>query len=394
MVIKRAYGIVAGILLIWATMAGNLLHAQRQWNIAVQGGVGTLVNSFDGFDEMLSSFNYPIADVRIGYQTTEHDHPYAALYGFPNVGFSFGWMGLSTLKYSGESYLGSVVNMSGFMEGDFFRTKMFSIGLDGQIGLGLSNAINDPVFNPLNTAVSSPLLIFARLGLKVKYRFTEQLEAGIDAHIEHCSTGYLSCPNRGVNGNGASLSLRYYTTPPPSTKKYDPESWTEVRRFFEEIYIGGGLHRSYTEWEVFGTSTPWTVLTAGGNINYRYLPNISTGLNLDLYHTDPKYLRRVEEFERILYGNEAVDEYGHYNPFCCGISLLQQFHYGNFTAFGNFGVYLYKHAGLHDQEGLFYQRVGMKFNFPKLEGLFIAIDCKAHQFAHASMMEFTVGKRL
>lgn len=391
---KRLSRIATGLVLLWAAMAGNLLHAQKQWNIAVQGGVGTIVNSFDGYDEMLASYNYPVADVRIAYQTTENDHPYAALYGFPNVGFSFGWMGLSTLKYSGESHLGSVVNLSSFMEGDFLRTKMFSLGLDGQLGLGLSDVIHNPEINPLNTAVSSPLLIFARIGLKAKFRFTERLEVGIGAHIEHCSTGYLSCPNRGLNGNGASLSLRYYNTPPPRFKKYQPESWTEVHRLFGEVYIGGGLHRSYTEWEVFGTSTPWPILTAGGSINYRYFPNVSSGLNVDLYHTDQMYLQRVEEFERVLYGDEVVDEYGHYDAFSCGLSLLQQFHYGNFTAFGNFGIYLHKHSGLHDQGGLFYQRVGMKFNFPKLAGLFVAVDCKAHNFANASMMEFTVGMRL
>lgn len=392
MVNKRVYELVTGLWLLYAAMAGNMLHAQQQWNIAVQGGVGTLVNTFVGYDEMLASSHYPIADVRIGYQTTENDNPYAELYGYPNFGFSFGWMGLSALHYIGESHLGSVVNMSGFMEGDLLRTKKFSFGYDGQIGFGLSNVIHDPNNNTLNTAVSSPLLIFARFGLKVRYRFTKHLEASVGAHIEHCSTGYLSCPNRGLNGNGASLSLRYFTTPPPRLK-YQPETWPKVKRVFGEVYFGGGLHRSITEWEVFGTSTPWPIFTAGGNINYRYFPQMSTGLNLDMYYTDAKYLQRVKEFERILYGDEAVDDYGHYDAFSCGLSLLQQFHYGNFTVFGNFGIYLYKHAGLHDQEGLFYQRVGMKFNFPKLEGLFLAVDCKAHQFKHASMMEFTVGKR-
>ena len=390
---KRRFGTVTGLLLFCATMAGGFLHAQQQWNIAVQGGVGSIVNTFVGYEEMISTSNYPIVDLRIGYQTTENDHPYAQLYRYPNFGFSFGWMGLSKLEYNGESHLGSVVNISGFMEGDLVRVPRFSVGYDGQIGFGLCDGIHDPIFNPLNTAVSSPLLIFARLGLKAKYRFTEHWEVGVGVHIEHCSTGYLSCPNRGLNGNGASLSMRYYTTPPQRFKRYQLESWTETRRFFWEVYLGGGLHRSYTEWEVFGTSRPWTILTAGGNIHYRYLPHLSTGLNLDLYHADPRYLQRVEQFERVLYGDEAVDEYGHYDAFSCGLSLLQQFHYGNFTVFGNFGIYLHKHAGLHDEEGLFYQRVGMKFNFPKLGGLFLTVDCKAHKFAHASMMEFTVGKK-
>ena len=390
---KRLYGTVAGIVLLGLTMTGNLLYAQHQWNIAVQGGVGTIANTFEGYNQMLASSHYPVADIRIGYQTTENDHPYAELYGYPNVGFSFGWMGLSALQFNAESHLGSVVNMSGFFEGDFLRTKRFSIGIDGQIGFGLTKVIHDPNYNSLNTTVSSPLLIFARAALKAKFRFTKRLEVGADLHVEHCSTGYLSCPNRGLNGSGASLSLRYYNMPPPRAK-FQPESWPKVRRVFGEVYVGGGLHRSITEWEVFGTSTPWPIFTAGGSINFRYIPQFSAGLNLDMYNTDRGYLKRVEEFERVLYGDEAVDEYGHYDAFSCGLSLLLQFHYGNFTAFGNLGFYVHKHAGLHDQEGLLYQRVGMKFNFPKLEGLFLAVDCKAHKFTHASMMEFTVGIRI
>lgn len=390
---KRLYGTVAGMVLLGLIMTGNLLHAQHQWNITVQGGVGTIANTFEGYNQMLSSSHYPVTDIRIGYQTNENDHPYAELYGYPNVGFSFGWMGLSALQYNVESHLGSVVNMSGFFEGDFLRTKRFSIGIDGQIGFGLTKVIHDPNYNSLNTTVSSPLLIFARAALKAKFRFTRRLEVGADLHVEHCSTGYLSCPNRGLNGSGASLSLRYYNMPPPRAK-FQPESWPKVRRIFGEVYVGGGLHRSITEWEVFGTSTPWPIFTAGGSINFRYIPQFSAGLNLDMYNTDRGYLKRVEEFERVLYGDEAVDEYGHYDAFSCGLSLLLQFYYGNFTAFGNLGFYVHKHAGLHDQEGLLYQRVGMKFNFPKLEGLFLAIDCKAHKFTHASMMEFTVGIRI
>jgi len=391
---KRLFETVLGMMLMGLVVTGNPLHAQRQWNVSVQGGIGKLANTFEGYDEMLSSSRYPIADVRIGYQTTENDHPYAQLYGFPNVGFAFGWLGLSTLQYNGESHLGSVVNASCFFEGDVVRTRMFSFGVDGQLGFGFTKVIHDSNINPLNISVSSPMLIFARLGLKAKLRFTKHMELGAGVHIEHGSTGYLSCPNRGLNGSGASLSIRYYNTPPPRFKKYQPEAWADVRRIHGEVYVGGGLHRSFTEWKVFGTSTPWPILTAGGNINYRFIPNFSTGLNLDLYHTDRKYLERVEEFERVLYGDEAVDEYGHYDAFSCGLSLLLQFYYGNFTAFGNVGIYLHKHSGLHDEEGICYQRVGMKFNFPKLEGLFIGVDCKAHKFAKASMMEFTVGYKI
>ena len=95
-----------------------------------------------------------------------------------------------------------------------------------------------------------------------------------------------------------------------------------------------------------------------------------------------------------LSATETVDAYGPNSTFTCGLSLVQQFHYGNFTVFGHLGVYLYKRFGLHEQEGLLYQRVGMKYTFPQLANVFVSIDCKAHRFKNAAMLEFTVGKRL
>lgn len=390
---KRLTRILTIAMLLSAVMTGHSLHAQqRQCSIAVQAGSGYIFNTFDAYNQMLDSYYYPTAALRIGYQTTEHDHPYAAFYGYPNVGFQLGWTGLSKLHFASDSHFESILHLCGFMERDFLRLKRFSLGYDAQIGIGFNRSVYNPDTNPLNMNVSSSLLIYAGGDLKMRYRFTKSLEMGLSIHIEHYSTGYLSCPNLGLNGCGAILSLRYNSiTPPPID--YDPQPKPEVRPIFGEVYVGGGLHNCFTEWEAFGSTIPWPVLIAGGNINYRYLPQMSTGLNIDLYNTDDLFIKRLEQAERLLYGDEAVDAYGRYSTFSCGLSLIQQFHYGNFTVFGNLGVYLYKRLGLHEQEGILYQRVGMKYTFKQLGNIFIAIDCKAHRFQSAAMMEFTIGKR-
>ena len=68
--------------------------------------------------------------------------------------------------------------------------------------------------------------------------------------------------------------------------------------------------------------------------------------------------------------------------------------YGPFSAFASISAYLDRHNGLHDQRGKLYQRIGLKYLLPGSTGLFVAMDCKAHGFSRAAMMELTLGIRL
>ena len=47
---KRHFETITVMMLVGLVMTGNLLHAQRQWNIAVQGGVGTIAKTFESYD--------------------------------------------------------------------------------------------------------------------------------------------------------------------------------------------------------------------------------------------------------------------------------------------------------------------------------------------------------
>lgn len=392
---KKRTRILTLAILLLATTASLPLHAQNkqpQWTFSAHTGMGYLINTFEAYDQMLESPYYPIAALRIGYQTTETDHPYAPLYGYPNVGFQLGWSGLSVLHYTGESHFSSIFAFCGFIERDFLRLKRFSFGYEVQTGIGFNKSVYNTDTNPLNMNMSSSLLFYVGGDLKMRYRFNKCLEMGLSFHLEHYSTGDLSCPNLGISSEGAVLSLRYSSiTPPPID--HNPQPKPEVKPFLSEVYFGGGLHKCHAEWAAFGSTRPWPILVVGGGISYRYLPQISTGVHLDLNNADPMFVKRVEQVERVLYGDEAVDAYGRYSTFSCGISLIQQFHYGNFSVYGHLGIYLYKHTGLHEQEGLLYQRAGIKYTFPQLANVFVAVDCKAHHFNDAAMMELTVGKR-
>ena len=57
------------------------------------------------------------------------------------------------------------------------------------------------------------------------------------------------------------------------------------------------------------------------------------------------------------------------------------------------GVYVYKQKGLHEEEGVTYQRLGLKYVFPKLGRVFLAADCRIRGITHAECMEFIIGKQ-
>ena len=364
-----------------------------KWNVTVQGGASYVTPTFDWRDEMMSTFVYPLSSLTFGYQTTEDDSPYAALYGYPNFGVGLGWEGLSTLRYNGISRLKDIFNLYGFVERTLLQRDWFSLDFVFDLGAGYNRALYDPERNPLNRNFGSRLLIYVCGGFDFHVPLTDRLEAGVSARFNHYSTGRLGYPNAGLNNPAAYLSLRYRNARPPRHRPAvafpDPPS-----RFFYELYAGAGIHRCAVEWSATGTTQPWTIYSFGGSANFRYRPHLSTGLAVDMYAETPAFLNQLRQNERKLYGDEMADAYGPYRGFSAGAGVIQHLHYGNFSAFATVGAYLYRHNGIHDQRGKLYQRVGLKYLLPGSTGVFVALDCKAHGFSRAAMMELTLGIRL
>ena len=366
-----------------------------KWNVSLKGGAAYVpkTRAFSWRDEMMSTYMYPAGGIEIGYQMTGEDSPYAALYGFPNVGFGLGWDGLSCLHYNGLSRLDDIFNLYGFAERTLLRGKRASLDFVFDLGAGLNRSLYDPETNPLNRNFNSYLVIFVSSGLSMQLALTDKLEAGVAAQLNHYSTGRLAYPNGGLNNPVAYLSLRYRNTPKPAGHVAVNPFREAPERFFFEVYAGGGVHRCAIEWMASGTTAPWAQFSFGASANWRYRPHLSTGVAVDLFDAPIRFLDRLEECERKLYGDDTIDAYGPYKPLSGGIGLVQHLHYGPFSAFATVGAYVYRHSGYRDQRGKLYQKVGLQYVLPGRTGLFVAADCKAHGFSRAAMMELTVGVR-
>ena len=391
--------ITVAILFIVFAYAGARAQGQSRtpkWNVTLQGGPAYVpkTKAFAWRDEMMSTYVYPAGGILFGYQTTEEDGPYAALYGFPNFGIGLGWEGLSNLRYNGISRLDDIFNLYGFAERTLLKGKRASLDFVFDLGLGYNRSLYDPETNPLNRNFNSYLVVFVSSGLSMRVALTDRLEAGVSAQLNHYSTGRLAYPNGGLNDPVAYLSLRYRNAETPVRRgAFNPVD-KAPERFFFEVYAGGGVHRCAIEWSASGTTYPWVQYAFGVSANWRYRPHLSTGVAVDLFDATSRFLDRLEECERKLYGDEAIDAYGPYEPLSGGIGLIQHLHYGNFSAFATVGAYVYRHNGYRDQRGKLYQKVGLKYVLPGRSGLFVAADCKAHGFSRAAMMELTLGVRM
>ena len=389
-------GKMVSLLLVLLVSAG--LRAQEpppsSWNYTLQGGAGYVPPTFTWRNEMMSTYVYPAAGVTFGYQTTEKDSPYAALYGYPNFGIGLGWEGISTLHYNGISRLGDLVNLYGFAERTLLQGKRLSLDFVFGLGMGFNRFVYDPQTNPLNRNFGSHALVFVSGGLTGRLSLTDRLEAGLTAQFNHYSTGRLAYPNGGLNDPAVLLSLRYRNADAPSRAARTGKPVGNPYRFFYEVYAGGGIHRCAIEWSAFGTTKPWPIYSFGASANYRYRPHLSTGVAVDLYCASAGFIDRLQESERAFYGDEDVDAYGPYHQLSGGVGVIQHLHYGNFSAFATIGAYVYRHNGNRDQKGKLYQRIGLKYVLPGRSGLFVALDCKAHRFSRAAMMELTLGVRI
>lgn len=384
--------LAAQLLLLCMPLKGQ--EERRRWNVTVSGGAGYMVHEPGRYDKLARSFSYPTADLRIGYATSSDDpSSYASLYGFPNIGLGVNWKGTSHLDWVGKSHLSDLVSLYGFFERDFIRTRKFSFGYDLSLGMAFNSAVYDKDDNPENIIFSSAVLVYVAPGLHLSFRPTQHLQLSLSGVFTHMSTGRLAYPNAGFNGVEVLASARYAMEEPRVPERGNAEKQVFHKRMLYEVYAGYGAHRCAQEFEATGKTTPWPTYTFGAIACYRYRPTLSSGLGLDFFYFPESLQQCVAESERVLHPQRHPEEYD-YRPLSMGISAVQQFHYGNFTAWVQVGAYLYKHLGVCEQDGFLYQRIGGKIVFPKLANTYVGFSCKSHHFSRAASLDFILGVRI
>lgn len=356
-----------------------------RWSVALEGGIGYVMNTFEHRNSMINNYLYPTATVSVGYQTDTTD-AMALWYRCPRIGMNFSFSALSTLDYATQSHLDNMASINGFIVRDFYRSEHLSAGYIAFLGVSLNSAIYDSIDNPMNRLFSSSMAIHMGAGLQAVYRPTTHWELGLSGYFGHYSTGRQAYPNSGLNEFIVNASVGYSLVAQPQTiPRHDWE-----KQMLYEVYIGEGLHKCSMEWRAYGKTKPWVNYIVGGSAMWRYRGNMSSGLGVEIYKSTEEFLEMIHAAEQVVYENPGD---GHYSSWSGGLSYVQQMHWNNFSVWGSLGCYLYRDIAPHEQSGRTYQRIGAKYCFPKLGGFFVAFDCKTHRFSKAAMLEFTTGVR-
>ena len=374
------------MILLLAATAGRV-SAQ---NVSVYAGASKTL--YDGrfypdlFGEKVAPV-FPTFDVKLGWADNSSS-PFASICKHPEVGIGFQFDGLAGIKAVNGPGMGNIYSLYGYFDRPFLTVGGFSLGYSGEFGVGFvfSRRYN-PDTNPWNVMISSPVNAHISLGLQAQYALSRRFDVGIGLFFNHHSNGAVTFPNYGLNA--FELAMRVGMKSPRSVEKQplEPEDDGFKRRFqFAVQFSGGIMSNEASQLKTLEEKGTWEndryfKYSFQVNAFYRYARTQASGLGFDLYVTP--FCDKIAESD-----GQGLK----YDPVSCGISVLHEMSYRDFSLMVGLGRYLHHNDGL-EQAQVLYQMVTLKYYFPKAADIYLGIVLKAHRFRAAESIQFCLGKR-
>ena len=370
----------------------------------------------------LTNSGYMTYEASVGFQTRPEDNcQYARAFGFPmfSVGISVANMG--DFKFVDNSKFPVLTALYGSFERSLLRRKYFSCGYQLDFGLAYNPAKYDPVANPANNWLSSPVMAYFGAGAFAKLHVGKHWEVGANAMFRHFSNGRTGLPNEALNAVGVGIFARY------RLDEYDykeyamaPKGKYQYKKGMQyAVVLGTGIHTCQAEWNkyAFDYSKPekpsrvptkkeaaslkaHPKFSLSFDATYRYSLRYATGIGVDLFYSSN--MKELEAADRILYGDEAVENSPGYSPISIGLAVVQEVYYRNFAIHIAIGAYPYRKKGVNDKElnekmddrerGWHYEKAGFRYYFPKFGDTFLGFAIKSHSIK-AEYLEFSAGVR-
>lgn len=374
------------MILLLAATAGRV-SAQ---NVSVYAGASKTL--YDGrfypdlFGEKVAPV-FPTFDVKLGWADNSSS-PFASICKHPEVGIGFQFDGLAGIKAVNGPGMGNIYSLYGYFDRPFLTVGGFSLGYSGEFGLGFvfSRRYNLDT-NPWNVMISSPVNAHISLGLQAQYALSRRFDVGIGLFFNHHSNGAVTFPNYGLNA--FELAMRVGMKSPRRVEKQplEPEDDGFKRRFqFAVQFSGGIMSNEASQLKALEEKGTWEndryfKYSFQVNAFYRYARTQASGLGFDLYVTP--FCDKIAESD-----GQGLK----YDPVSCGISVLHEMSYRDFSLMVGLGRYLHHNDGL-EQAQVLYQMVTLKYYFPKAADIYLGIVLKAHRFRAAESIQFCLGKR-
>ena len=400
-----------GLLAIGLTLtAGScLLPAQtvdsRHLSVEGYARCNDFLNSARLRDVLLNTHVSGLVGVTAGLTTLPEDgNWYEWAYNYPTfgIGLSHDFAGLMKFKPyvpSGnkepvDSRLGDIVNLYGWAQFDWVRTRAFRFGPAIELGLAYSDQCYHHKNNPSNVYIGSHVFFDVGAGLHAECFLTPHWALTGGVYLTHHSNAMHTAENCGTNELSLSVGTRYYLAPVQFTPRsaVRPERPEYPKGLHLQVSAAAGVLCFTDEQNAYdrnghrerrAPARPRVVLCT--ELVWRYSPVFATGVGAEGGWSDNSYWMT----DVLQTGRE--DDPDNYSPFHAGIYLTQEFHYRQISAHVIVGKYLSKRTGLADRFGPVLKKVGMRYQFARLGGLFAGVDLRD---THRGLnLEWTLGYR-
>ncbi len=393
---KESFFCLVLLFCFYLPLAGQYFD-KKHLSVSGRAYTGKILRPDREVRDILQDGNCMIYHLTIGYSTLPTDQSvFAPDYNYPTFGLGVSVADFSRSRMYGESHIGNIYTLYGYMNRPVVRQRYWSFGYNFEAGLSYASDPYNPVTNPGNYLVGSPIMVYVGFGVDLKCRLTDYLEIGLDMGAKHYSNGRMGMPNKGINILGGGASVCYYFGMPPLdyTK---PELPPFAKHFYYHLALGGGGQASLQEWDIANDqSIPelkqtrfrlYPKASISADVMYRFSRKYGTGIGIDFFYTP--HTNRLREWDNILESRSTGNT--KYNPLSTGVAINHEVYYGNLAMFAGLGCYVYRQLGIRDNDSRFYQRAGFRYYFPALNNLFIGYAIKAHNFKLAEYLELSIG---
>ncbi len=334
------------------------------------------INLPSDHDSYAKDFNYPSLSIGLRYTMNNR----VRFHRTPDLA----WDKIEEVPY--DSRLGNTLSLYGTFQRAIHRNRHWETSYSLSGGIGYTNKWYNINNNIDNDFIGTPLLIYFGAGIHQTYRFAR--EWGVRASLEfvHHSNGALYRPNKGSNCVGPSVGIVYYPYYETFIREHDSFQSAPFKKFlYLDLTAGIGAKTLVEDWQITQFRTPKTdpnyrtgdfkryaTYSLQANLMYRYARRWASGIGIDAFYNT--YAPHIEQLER-KEGN-IID----CKPWSFGIAGKHETFFHNLSVNVALGTYLYRRMGSIDRElgGRIYERIGVNYSFPSLNGLKLGINVKAH----------------
>lgn len=395
---NRLHGMAAKLPILIFVVFGGVAWAQpadsSRLNIGVRGGCNHILDGHKIYANLLDSYNYGTFDATVGWSSAPaHGGWYERAFNYPTFGFGFSYERMGALEFKGGSRLGDIANLYGWAEFHLIRTRRFRTMLLLELGVSYSDETYDYYDNSRNHYIGSHVFAVMGTGLQVEWLFAPRWSLLAGGFLSHHSNGMIRTPNAGINVSALAVGLRHYLAPPPyaevSSGLLDEPEYDKGLHL--SVFVAAGVHSCPIELDGIQASERPARLApprfrgvAGVESLWRYTPVWGTGVGVEAGYAANNY----RQTDLLLTGGE--DPQG-YSPLRVGAYLKQELWYRRFSLHVAVGAYLFKRCGLTEDVGDAFEKIGFRYRFRRLDGLFYGMEMRAHQFDRSYTLECSLG---